>query len=524
VNRQKLSNLEQTVKRDVFFGAGSFIVACVIMILVTTAQTVAQDGSLHETFDSTALPDWHNSVNVFVKDGALYLPPSNGATPPGSWDNMTLTVRLQRSGSTGMAIGYRGSESGSYLLFFDGEQINLGREAHGVGSPLANDTLMLPDGSWVELTITVVGGEHRIDVNGVAVLTASEQNPLPAGGVSFETMHDTTVLIDELTISSGTTAAPLPEESTVGTTAVDLSACETSDAFTVCRDLQYVADGQNAPLGLDLYLPVDSASPPVLVYIHGGGWFEGSKDSCPGATFAQHGYAVACVDYRLATMECAPDTVFPAQIHDVKAAVRWLRQNAAEYGYDADHMGAIGDSSGGHLAALLGVSVDAPNLEGTENPGTSSAVRAVVDWYGPVDIIQGPMVFEDDPCLTNIGALSDIYGGEEVPYFYWTYAWGVFLGGSLTDPLILEQAAQATPLTYVDAHDPPFLIVHGENDGMVPITQSEALANALEAAGVDVTFLRLPYLGHGYASPEAEVQPDLLTLTLQFLDAHLKTN
>jgi acetyl esterase/lipase len=516
------------MKRDIFFGVGSFMVAFVMMILLAVSRSAAQDGTLHETFDNMTLPGWRTSSEVIVMDGALHLSPSNGAAPPGTWDNMTLTVWLQRSGSTGMAIGYHASENGVYILGIDSGQINLGREAHGVGPPLGSAAVAIPDDTWVELTITVVGGEHRIDLNGETVLTVTEQNPLPEGGVSFETMHETNALIDDLTISSDTSSdtvtAPQPTESTAQTAAVDLSTCEAQDGFFLCRDLQYADYGENVSLGLDLYLPTntETASLPVLVYLHGGGWFEGSKDTCPGSTFAQHGYAVACIDYRLATGECALDTVFPAQIHDVKAAVRWLRQNATVYGYDANHIGTFGDSSGGHLAALLGVSGGVSELEGTANPGPSSAVQAVVDWYGPVDITQGPMVFEDDPCPTNFGALSDTYGGEAVPYFYWTYAWGVFLGGSLTDPVILEQAAQATPLTYVDAHDPPFLIMHGETDGMIPIAQSELLANALQAAGVDVTFIRLPSAGHGYESPEAQVMPDFLTPTLQFFDQHLK--
>jgi acetyl esterase/lipase len=502
-------------------GAGALVVAFIMILLLVGSPINAQDGTFHETFDGASLSGWMNSPEVIVTDGALHIPASSAAIPPGVWDNMTLTARLQKTGDGGLVVNYHTSPTGAYILLIEDAQISLGREENGVMSPLGSSSpLTIPASEWFELTITVAKGEHRVDLNGETVLTVTEQNPLPAGGIAFETIHQAEAAVDEITVTSGMSASPPAPAAAPA----DLSACEAQDGYALCRDLQYADYGQNLTLGLDLYLPTDTESPPVLVYLHGGGWFEGSKGNCPGSTFVQHGYAVACVDYRLATAACAPDTVFPAQMHDIKAAVRWLRQNAGPYGYDADHIGAIGESSGGHLAALLGVSDGATDLEGTANPGESSAVQAVVDWYGPVDITQGPMVFEDDPCVTGIGALTETYGGEAVPYFYWTYAWGVFLGGSLTDPATLQQAAQATPLTYVDADDPPFLIMHGEADGMVPIEQSELLADALQAASVDVTFIRLPNAGHGYWGPDEPVTSDFLTPTLQFLDAHLKNN
>ncbi len=511
------------MRRNRISGAGASIVAFVMMLLLVGSQTHAQAGTLHETFDDAPLSGWMNSPQVIVTDGALHIPASSAAIPPGMWDNMTLTARLRKTEDGGLAVSYRTSPTGAYILLIEDAKISLGREETGVLSPLGSASpLIIPANEWFGLTITVIGGEHRVDLNGETVLTVTEQNPLPAGGIAFETIHQAEAAIDEITVSSGISASPPAPD----TASVDLSACEAQEGYSLCRDLQYADYGQNLALGLDLYLPTNAESefPPVLVYIHGGGWFEGSKGNCPGSTFVQHGYTVACVDYRLATAACAPDTVFPAQMHDIKAAIRWLRQNAGTYGYDADHIGAIGESSGGHLAALLGVSDGAADLEGTANPGASSAVQAVVDWYGPVDITQGPMVFEDDPCLTNIGELSETYGGEDIPYFYWTYAWGVFLGGSLTDPITLEQAARATPLTYVDANDPPFLIMHGEADGMVPIEQSALLADVLQVAGVDVTFIRLPNAGHGYWGPDEPVLSDFLTPTLQFLDTHLKNN
>jgi acetyl esterase/lipase len=208
----------------------------------------------------------------------------------------------------------------------------------------------------------------------------------------------------------------------------------------------------------------------------------------------------------------------------VKASVRWLRGHASEYNLDPDRFGAMGSSSGGHLAALLGVSSGVVGLEGGGDLGVSAAVQAVCDWYGPVDVTRPPpvIVFEDDPCTTGIGCLTETYGGEETPYFYWTLAWGLFLGGSLADPSVLGRAARATPLTYVDAGDPPFLVIHGERDGMVPIEQSALLAAALEDAGVGVAFVRLPETGHGYGGPGQEVTAEFLDPTLAFFGAHLE--
>jgi acetyl esterase/lipase len=295
----------------------------------------------------------------------------------------------------------------------------------------------------------------------------------------------------------------------------------------VHRDVAYASyevDGVAHDLLLDLYLPAqDGAKPiPLLIFIHGGGWFEGSKATCPGQTFVSRGYAMACIDYRLAN-RCSAELVFPAQIHDVKAAVRWLRWHAGEYSLDPDRFGAMGDSSGGHLAALLGVSHGVESLAGEGQPGVSDAVQAVCDWFGPVDVTRPPpaIVFEDDPCTTSFTYLNETYGGEKTQYFYWTRAWGLFLGGSLVDPGVLDRAVQASPLSYIDAADPPFLIIHGERDGMVPIEQSELLAAALQDEGVDVVFVRLPETGHAYGGPGEEVAPEFLDPTLAFFDAHL---
>jgi acetyl esterase/lipase len=167
------------------------------------------------------------------------------------------------------------------------------------------------------------------------------------------------------------------------------------------------------------------------------------------------------------------------------------------------------------------------NWQLTKKAGASDRVQAVADWFGPVDVTQSPptIVFSDDPCTWGFSRLSDQYGGEATPYFYWTFAWSAFLGGSLADPSVLRRAARATPLSYVDPEDPPFLIIHGDADGMVPIEQSELLVAALNEASVEVTFVRLPGGGHGFAGPPdtgPDVSPDYLNPTVAFFDGLLK--
>ncbi|MBI2519662.1 MAG: alpha/beta hydrolase [Bdellovibrio sp.] len=300
----------------------------------------------------------------------------------------------------------------------------------------------------------------------------------------------------------------------------------------VLRDLEYASYQLGAvsnKLLLDLYLPQRKEQPsPLIIFLHGGGWFEGNKDTCPGNAFAAMGYTMACVGYRLAnhTVGCPKELSFPTQIHDVKAAVRWLRKNADKYGINPNRFGLLGASSGGHLATLAGLSAGVADLEGTANLGVSDEIQAVVDWFAPVDVMRGPpIVFKDDPCTTKIDSLISKYGGESTKYFYWTLAWATFLGGGLDDQAVIKRAHRASPLTHIDRDDPSFLVIHGEADDMVPINQSELLVTALRNAGNQVTFLRLPGVGHGFKAPQGpgqEVNPAFFGPTIKFFDGRLK--
>ena len=249
---------------------------------------------------------------------------------------------------------------------------------------------------------------------------------------------------------------------------------------TLLKDLEYGrADGR--AMLLDVYLPQKGQKPlPLVIWIHGGAWMSGSKDDpSPALRFTADGYAVAHVGYRL-----SQEARFPAQIHDCKAAVRWLRANAQNYNLDPNKFAAWGGSAGGHLVALLGTSGGAPELEGHVNDlKESSRVQAVVDWFGPTDFLQ----------IGN--AESDLqHNAPDSPE-------SKLIGGAVLENK--EKAAKASPISYVSKDAPPFLIMHGDRDRTVPFNQSELLYAALKKAGVDVTFVPMKGAGHGFGGPEA---------------------
>jgi acetyl esterase/lipase len=244
----------------------------------------------------------------------------------------------------------------------------------------------------------------------------------------------------------------------------------------------------------------------VILWIHGGGWRLGSKEDMGAEFLVPHGYAVASIDYRL-----SQQAIFPAQIEDCKAAVRWLRAHAREYNLDAAHIGAWGGSAGGHLAALLGTTGDVKELEGTGgNLDESSRVQAVCDLSGPTDFLQidntklrMPQDKPDSPIAQLLGGIP-----SEHP----------------------EKARKANPITYVTPDDSPFLIMHGTQDELVPISQSELLYEALQKAKVDSTFRPVEGIGHGDPESLKQTAPGLFEKRLQemctealaFFDQHLK--
>ena len=261
------------------------------------------------------------------------------------------------------------------------------------------------------------------------------------------------------------------------------------------RDLPYI-DGGSKAQRLDLYLPAKTDQAlPLIIWIHGGGWKGGNKTQCPALPLLAQGYAVASVEYRL-----SQEAIFPAQIHDCKAAVRFLRANAKKYHLDPERFGAWGSSAGGHLVALLGTSSGVKELEGTVgNLEQSSKVQCVCDWFGPAN-------------FTTIAAQS----GPEIKMRHDTpdSPESKLIGGPLPDHP--EKAKAVSPVTYVSKDAPPFLIMHGDKDPLIPLAQSQELDAALQKAGVDTTLFVVQGGGHGFGGPE------LMKQVREFFDKHLK--
>lgn len=266
--------------------------------------------------------------------------------------------------------------------------------------------------------------------------------------------------------------------------------------------------GMVRELKLDLMIPTGAAAPtPVVVWVHGGGWSGGSR-AMPSrvANLCPRGYAVASIDYRL-----SGTAKWPAQIQDCKGALRFLRAEAATYNLDPDRFGVWGSSAGGHLVAFLGTSGGqgtvrfgnaSVDLEGTTggNLDRSSRVQAVVDWYGPTDLLQ--MRFYPS------GAAHEDPTSPESQLL----ATGVAL------PDMPELATTANPISFLSPEDPPFLLMHGTIDNSVPYHQSELLHRALVTRGLRSTFV--PILGAGHGGGDFDAPATLQTVN-DFLDANL---
>ena len=244
------------------------------------------------------------------------------------------------------------------------------------------------------------------------------------------------------------------------------------------RDLVYARVGENSLL-LDLYVPERGDEKlPLIVWVHGGAWRAGNKQRCPALPFTSEGFVAASVSYRL-----SQQARFPAQIEDCKAAIRWLRAHAAKYRIDPDRIGVWGSSAGGHLVALLGTAGDVAELEGKSgNLDQSSRVQAVCDFFGPTDFLR-----MDADSLPGGRIIHNAADSPE----------SQLVGGPIqAHP---DRVARANPITYVTADDPPFLIVHGDQDPLVPWQQSQYLFDSMKKAGLtQVTFHKVQGAGHGF--------------------------
>lgn len=256
------------------------------------------------------------------------------------------------------------------------------------------------------------------------------------------------------------------------------------------RDVVYGKAG-DVELKLDISVPREAAGPlPCVVVIHGGGWAAGNKSAHADITWklAERGYVSASIGYRF-----APAHPWPAQVHDVKCAVRYLRAHAEKYRLDKDRIGAVGFSAGGHLSLMLGVTGPEDGLEGDGGwPGESSRVQAVVNFFGPTQLDA-----DDIPGIT-------------LPILQ------KFLGGTLKEKP--EQYKKASPITYVTSDDAPILTYQGTTDVLVPPTQATRLAEAMTKAKVKGRVELLVGLGHGWGGAELERTG---AGTFAFFDEHL---
>jgi acetyl esterase/lipase len=264
----------------------------------------------------------------------------------------------------------------------------------------------------------------------------------------------------------------------------------------VRRDIEYAnVDGHR--LLLDLHLPRGVDQPPLIVWVHGGAWRRGSKDNMPLGFLVEQGYAVASVEYRL-----SPVARFPAQVHDCKAAIRFLRAQQDELGYNAARIGIAGSSAGGHLAALMGVSNGHAELEGRvgEHLDVSSDVQAIVDYYGPTNFL-------------TILQQSTPHGlGVRIP------ALQLLLGGQPEESEII--ARLASPVFHVDESDPPLLMLHGDQDPQVPINQSHELQGAYKQSDNRASLEVVHGGAHGGEGFFDEERNDIVKM---FLRRHLRS-
>lgn len=266
------------------------------------------------------------------------------------------------------------------------------------------------------------------------------------------------------------------------------------EEFRVLEDIEFARIGDTR-LALDLYRPVETENCPLIVWVHGGAWRRGSRANMPLTSIVRQGYAVASVDYRL-----SPVAPFPAQVHDIKAAIRYLRAHKEELRLDADRIAIAGSSAGGHLAALVGVTNGHSELEGEvgEHRGQSSDVQAIVDFYGPTNF------------LTILDQSTPHGLGVRIP------ALQLLLRSQPEDNPDLAELA--SPVFHVDVSDPPLLLLHGDQDPQVPINQSHELHGRYKAQQLPVEF----EVVHGGAHGGTRFHDDHRTETvLSFLERHL---
>ena len=263
------------------------------------------------------------------------------------------------------------------------------------------------------------------------------------------------------------------------------------DAVTFERGVEY-ANPDNQHLQLDLARPKEASAPcPAILCIHGGGFRAGTREGYDAQCIdlARHGYVAVTITYRL-----TPKYLFPAAVQDSKAAVRWLRANAAKYNIDPKRIGVTGGSAGGHLAQFLGVTAGVKEFEGEGNLDQSSSVSCVVNFFGPSDFTK------------SYGKSVD--AAEVLPMFF---------GGNLEAKL--REHIIGSPLYWVTPDAAPTLCIHGTEDKYVHYEQATWMVDRLKAAMVEAELLTMKGAGHGFKKDDAKLADAAM---LAFFDKHLK--
>lgn len=257
--------------------------------------------------------------------------------------------------------------------------------------------------------------------------------------------------------------------------------------YKTITDITYCSPNGN-PQKLDLYIPDNTQQlHPVVVHVHGGSWTSGKKSSTDMLPYIESlvkgGIAVASINYRF-----APSATFPSQIQDTTCAIRFLRAKADDFKIDKTRVGIMGESAGGHLASLAGLASDIPDFKTNEYTEKSSSVSAVLDIFGPAN-------------LTSYASLSPFYANGI----------NTMLGNS--------SKSYASPTTYIDAKDPPFLLIHGDQDAVVPLSQSIEFQQALQAKNVQSELVIVKNAGHGLTLETGDqIIPNLDALQQKVLD------
>lgn len=259
---------------------------------------------------------------------------------------------------------------------------------------------------------------------------------------------------------------------------------------------------------LDLYLPAGKGPFPLILNIHGGAFKFGDKgmvDPLLGKALLENGYAIASIDYRM-----SGEAKFPAAVQDAKAAVRFLRTNAAKFNINPNKIVAFGQSAGANIAAMLGTTSGVAEFDDAKLglAGVSSGVAAVIDWFGPTDFAKMDAQAKEQGC----SAAEQSHNNADSPE-------SLYLGKPV--PQASNLVRKANPITYITKNAPPFLIQNGENDCTVPVAQSKLLADALKAAGGDVHYDLLKGVGHGDRGTPVFQSEENIRNILKFLASKL---